>query len=101
MLHIIQISLIAFTSLLNSLLERMQLAGLWLRGVSNVHNQQLYIFTIIQGIKKQYEEIKSIAFMNIQSRTFAHLGRDVLNSMISSDEVKMKKLALGKIMPIK
>ena len=43
---------------------------------SKFHNQQLYIFNMIQRIKLQSEEIQSIAFRNLKYNAFALLPKN-------------------------
>ena len=60
---------------------------------SKFHNQQLYIFTMIQRMKQQVEEIQSIAFKNLKYNAFALLPENVLYSMLKSDDLEVRKTA--------
>ena len=53
---------------------------------SKFHNQQLYIFDMIQRMKQQTEEIQSVAFENLKYNAFALLPENVLYSMLKSED---------------
>ena len=55
------------------------------------HNQQLYIFNVIQRMKQQAEEIQSVAFKNLKYRpnAFALLPENVLYSILKSDDLEV------------
>ena len=74
----------------------MQLASLRLKE-SKFHNQQLYIFNMIQRMKQQAEEIQSIAFKNPKYNAFALLPENVLYSMLRSDDLQVRKNAHKKM----
>ena len=65
------------------------------------HNQQSYIYNMIERIKQQSEEIKSVALKNIQYNAFALLPENVLYSMMKSDELHVREAALRKIISIR
>ena len=88
-----------FTALLNSSLKYMQLAGLKSR--DKFHNQQLYIFNMIKSIKQQLFEIQHIALKNIQHNAFALLPKNILYSMVKSDELKVRRRSYEEIWAIK
>ena len=60
---------------------------------SKFHNQQVYIFNVIQRMKQQAEEIQSVAFKNLKYRpnAFALLPEHVLYSMLKSDDLEVWK----------
>ena len=68
---------------------------------SKFHNQQLYIFTMIQRMKQQAEEIQSIAFKNLKYDAFALLPENVLCSMLKSDDLEVRKTFHKKILSVR
>lgn len=65
------------------------------------HNQQLYIFNMIQRIKNQESDIQEIAFKNIQHNAFALLPENVLFAMMKSDELEVREQAVRRILAIR
>ena len=68
---------------------------------SKFHNQQLYIFTMIQRMKQQAEEIQRIAFKNLKYNAFALLPENVLYSILKSDDLEVRKTAHKKILSVR
>jgi len=65
------------------------------------HNQQLYIFNMIQRINQQPNEIQTIAFNNIKYNAFPLLPENMLYSMLKSEDVKVRNKGLEKIISIR
>jgi hypothetical protein len=68
---------------------------------SKFHNQQLYIFNMIQRFKQQSEEVQGVAFKNLKYNAFALLPEIVLYSMMKSDDLEVREAALKKILSIR
>ena len=68
---------------------------------SKFHNQQLYIFTMIQRMKQQAEEIQSIAFKNLKYNAFALLPENELYFILKSDDLEVRKTAHKKILLVR
>ena len=68
---------------------------------SKFHNQQLYIFNMIQRIKQQSVQVQDVAFNNIKYNAFALLPENMLYSMMKSDELGVREAALKKILSIR
>lgn len=65
------------------------------------HNQQMYIFNMIQRIRKQPYEIQQITLKNIQYNAFALLPENILYSMVKSDELEVREEAIKRILAIR
>ena len=64
---------------------------------SKFHNQQLYIFTMIQRKKQQAGEIQSVVFKNLKYL----LPENVLYSMLKTDDLEVQKTAHKKILSVR
>ena len=65
------------------------------------HNQQLYIFNMIQRIRKQPPEIQQITLKNIQYNAFALQPENIFYSMVKSDELEVREEAIKRILAIR
>lgn len=65
------------------------------------HNQQLYIFNMLQRIKELPPEIQEIAFENIQHNAFGLLPENMLYVLLKSDELKGREEAIKRILAIR
>ena len=65
------------------------------------HNQQHYLFNMIQRIKQQPEDIQTIALKNLKYNAFALLHENMLYSMVKSEEPEVRKAGIQNILSIR
>ena len=68
---------------------------------SKFHNQQMYLHLMIGRINQQPQEVKYVALKNLTFNSFCLLPENMLYSMVMSDEMEVREIAIKKILGIR
>ena len=79
----------------------MLFAGLILKKSNKFHHQQIYIYNMIDRIRKQPIEVQRITLKNLPYNAFALLPENVLFSMVKFDESEVREEDIKIILAIR
>ena len=65
------------------------------------HHQQIYIYNMIDRIRKQPNQFQRITLKNLRYNAFALLPENVLFSMVKSDEPEVREEGIKRILAIR
>ena len=79
----------------------MLFVGLILKKSNKFHHQQIYIYNMIDRIRKKPIEVQRITLKNLQYNALALLPENVLFSMVKFDEPEVREEGIKRILAIR
>ena len=79
----------------------MLFAGLIFKKSNKFHHQQIYIYNMIDRIRKQPIEVQRITLKNLQYNALALLMENVLFSVVEFDESEVREEGIKRILAIR